>query len=102
MEDVKLQIKENGRGSFSIADQGKVIGKMVIGIAGNYLTAYHTEVAPEAEGKGVAKKLLEAMVSYARSHQLKVIPLCVFVQAQFKRHPEQYADIWEKDQPENT
>lgn len=100
MEEVKLHIKENGKGSFSLAGQGKEIGKMVVGISGNYLTAYHTEVAPEAEGKGVGKKLLEAMVGYAREHQLKVIPLCVFVQAQFKRHPEKYADIWEKEQIE--
>ena len=93
MEDVKLDINERGRGSFSISEGDKQIGKMDIGISGDHLTAYHTEVAPEAEGKGVAKKLLEAMVTYARKHHLKVIPLCVFVQAQFKRHPELYADL---------
>jgi predicted GNAT family acetyltransferase len=36
------------------------------------------------------------MAAYARGHHLKVIPLCPFVNAQFKRHPEEYADIWEK------
>jgi predicted GNAT family acetyltransferase len=96
MEDVIFEVNERGRGSFSISEGDKQIGKMDIGISGEFLTAYHTEVAPEAEGKGLAKKLLEAMVAYAREQKLKVIPLCVFVQARFKRHPEQYADIWQK------
>jgi len=69
---------------------------MEIGIGDGRLTAYHTEVSPKAEGKGLAKKLLSHMVAYAREHHLKVIPLCPFVNAQFKRHPEEYADIWEK------
>lgn len=36
------------------------------------------------------------MSDYAREHELKVIPLCFYVYAQFKRHPEQYAGIWKK------
>jgi uncharacterized protein len=43
-----------------------------------------------------AKKLLSAMVDYARKNQLKVLPLCPYVLAQFKRHREEYADVWEK------
>jgi len=37
------------------------------------------------------------MVDYARSYNLKVIALCPFVSAQFKKHPEQYADIWNQN-----
>jgi predicted GNAT family acetyltransferase len=36
------------------------------------------------------------MVDHARKNGLKVIALCPFVHAQFKRHPEQYEDIWNK------
>jgi predicted GNAT family acetyltransferase len=55
-------------------------------------------VSPKAEGKGFAKMLLEAMVDYVRKHDMKVIPLCPYVHLQFRRHPEQYADIWLKDE----
>ena len=97
MDEVKTDIKENGKGDFSISADGKRLGEMVVSVYSNHLTVYHTEVLPEAEGRGLAKKLLESMVGYARSHQLKVIPLCLFVQAQFKRHPEEYADLFEKE-----
>ena len=37
------------------------------------------------------------MVTYAREHHLKVTPYCPYVHAQLKRHPEQYADIWNRE-----
>jgi hypothetical protein len=96
MDEVQLILNEHQRGGFYIREGETELGKMEIGISGDKLTAYHTEVNPAAEGKGLAKQLLAAMVAYARNHQLKVIPLCPFVSAQFKRHPEEYADIWYK------
>ncbi len=97
MENVTLHLNEKGHGAFIIKDADKKIGEMVVGVAENTLTVYHTEVQPEYEGKGVGKLLLTAMVAYARAHSLQVIPLCVYVLAQFKRHPELYADIWQAD-----
>lgn len=95
MEDVQLALNDQGRGSFFMMDGEERIAFMDIGITENKLVAYHTEVSPKAEGKGFAKKLLLHMVDYARQHGLKVVPLCPFVNAQFKRHAEAYADIWE-------
>ncbi|CAN5589696.1 GNAT family N-acetyltransferase [soil metagenome] len=97
MENATLHLDEKGHGAFTIKDAGNQIGEMVVGVAGNMLTVYHTEVKPEAEGKGVGKLLLNEMVAYARAHSLKVIPLCAYVHIQFKRHPEMYADIWQQD-----
>jgi predicted GNAT family acetyltransferase len=51
-------------------------------------------VVPKAEGKGIARKLLNEMVNYARRNNLKVIAFCPYVLSQFKHHPEEYADIW--------
>jgi predicted GNAT family acetyltransferase len=96
MEEIKLELNDKGRGSFYITEGDDRIAFMEIGIGDGRLTAYHTEVSPKAEGKGLAKKLLSHMAAYAREHHLKLIPLCPFVNAQFKRHPEEYADIWEK------
>lgn len=94
MEEIQLQLNERGRGAFLATEGGKPLGEMVISVSGFDLTVYHTEVQPEAEGKGLAKKLLAAMVDYARRQGLRVIPLCPFVHAQFRRHPETYADVW--------
>ncbi|HEY4154960.1 MAG TPA: GNAT family N-acetyltransferase [Puia sp.] len=99
MEDVKLKLNEKGRGSFYIAVGDEQLAMMEIGISENTLTAYHTEVSPKAGGKGLGKELLIAMAAYAREHKYKVIPLCPFVNAQFKRHPEEYSDIWLKPVP---
>ncbi|HEX2605763.1 MAG TPA: GNAT family N-acetyltransferase [Flavisolibacter sp.] len=97
MEPVALKLNENQRGAFLIIEGDRQLGEMVIGISGKKLKVYHTEVAPEAEGKGLAKQMLDSMVSYAREQQLQVVPLCAFVLAQFNRHPDQYADLWKKD-----
>jgi predicted GNAT family acetyltransferase len=96
MDDIQLILNEHQRGGFYIQDAGTPLGKMEIGISDKKLTVYHTEVDPSAEGKGLAKQLLAAMVAYARQNQLQVIPLCPFVNAQFRRHPDEYADIWYK------
>jgi hypothetical protein len=73
-----------------------LLAEMEVSVSDSNVTVYHTEVVPKAEGKGLAKKLLAAMSGYARKNGLKVIPLCPYVHAQFKRHPEEYADIWNK------
>jgi uncharacterized protein len=98
MQEIKFILNEKGHGGFYILVDAEQLGEMVISIAGNKLTVYHTEVSPKAEGKGFAKMLLDAMVEYVRKHDLKVIPLCPYVHLQFKRHPDQYADIWFRDE----
>ena len=94
MEGVEFKLDEKGNGGFYIMEGNEQIGEMAISIDEAALTVYHTEVIPAAEGKGYAKKLLEAMVEHVRNKNLKVIPLCPYVHAQFKRHEDQYADIW--------
>lgn len=96
MEDVKLQLDEKGQGHFYIAETEEQVAEMVVSISNGLLTVYHTEVLPKAEGKGLAKQLLTAMVDHARKNGLKVIPLCPYVHAQFKRHPDIYADVWQR------
>ena len=96
MTGIELRLSENGRGAFVIEEAGEQLAEMAISIAGDNLTVYHTEVSDKLKGQGIGSQLLERMVNYARDNKLKVIPLCPFVHAQFKRHPEKYADIWNK------
>lgn len=93
---IRLELEADGKGRFLWEVSGEPLGEMVFSATAEHLTVYHTKVNKELEGKGVAGKLLEAMVAYARDHHLKVIPLCPYVHAQFIRHPDQYNDIWLK------
>lgn len=100
MQEATLKLNEQNEGAFVIMDGEEQLGEMVLSISGDRLTVYHTEVSPKAEGQGLAKILLQTMVAYARAHQFKVVPLCPFVHAQFKRHPAEYQDIWVKAEGE--
>ena len=51
-----------------------------------------TYVPPEARGKGIAQKLVEALVADAREQGFTIDPACSYVYALFKRHPE-WADV---------
>lgn len=53
----------------------------------------HTLVNEEYEGKGLGKLLVQAAVDYARNNKMKIIPLCPYTHAMFKRKPE-YTDVW--------
>ena len=97
MNAIELKLNEQQRGAFVIEEAGERIAEMEISIAGENLTVYHTEVSEKLQGQGVASKLLAEMVAYARKHNLKVVPLCPYVAAQFKRHPDQYTDVWNKN-----
>ena len=56
------------------------------------LVLTHTGVPQEIEGMGVGGALVKAAFEYARSHGLKVRPLCPFVKKYLERHPE-YAEL---------
>ncbi|MCF0069063.1 N-acetyltransferase [Dyadobacter sp. CY261] len=96
MAEIKFQLDNRRRGAFKVEEDGKQVGEMVIGLSETTLTVYHTEVDPEKEGRGLARQMLDAMVAYAREHGLQVLPLCEYVHGQFRRHPDDYADVWSK------
>ena len=97
MNDIQLKFDGDGRGAFVIEGDNERLAEMVIAIDKENLTVFHTEVSDKLKGQGAGSRLLSAMVDYARKHKLKVIALCPFVSAQFKRHPELYADVWNQN-----
>ena len=52
----------------------------------------HTEVPDALRGRGVGKALVLRAVEDARATGKKILPLCPFAAAQFRRHPE-WSDI---------
>ena len=52
------------------------------------ITLLHTEVPPELEGKGAATAIIEKTLAYLEKNHFRLIPVCPFVVAYIKRHPE--------------
>lgn len=59
----------------------------------NLIIADHTGVPDEWRGTGVGQALVERLVADARTEGVKIMPLCPFVNAQRRRHPE-WADVF--------
>jgi predicted GNAT family acetyltransferase len=52
----------------------------------------HTEVHPVAEGRGLGSTLVRGALDDVRERELRLVPICPFVRAYLKRHPE-YDDL---------
>ncbi|PUV25739.1 GNAT family N-acetyltransferase [Sphingobacterium athyrii] len=96
MERTEIVLDKNRRGELQLFSDEKKAGLMSIAIIDRRLVVYHTEVDEAFEGRGFAKILLEKLVSHARENAMKIVPLCPYVNAQFHRHPDTYADVWFK------
>ena len=55
---------------------------------GDVLVLHHTEVPAALQGQGVAAALVQAALAWARAEGLRVRPVCSYVAAYMKRHPE--------------
>ena len=77
------------RGSFSFDVEGKRLAEMTYSVAGDGMVIIqHTDVDGSLRGTGAGKKLLTALVDWARAEQKKVIPLCPFAKSVFEKTPE--------------
>lgn len=80
---------EGTHGEYLAAVSGNdIIGRLTYQRRGGTLIADHTLVPPEIGGKGVAAKLVEALLADARAAGDKIEPQCSYVEAAFRRHPE--------------
>ncbi len=52
----------------------------------------HVGVHPELRGQGVAGRIVQAGLEYAKENSLRVVPMCSYAAAYIRRHPE-YAEL---------
>ncbi len=55
----------------------------------------HTEVPLALEGKGYGGKIVKMALEHVRQRNIDLVPLCPFVAAYIKRHPEWKDIVWE-------
>jgi len=87
MEIEIIELETKGFAKATI--DGKKAGAMTFSIPGSdFIIVDHTEVEPEFKGEGVGKKMLYKLVAMAREKQIKILPLCPFANAMFKRNSD--------------
>jgi len=52
------------------------------------LALIHTEVPPNLRGHHVGDALVQAAFDAARTEHLRIVPICPFVKAYMRRHPD--------------
>ena len=58
------------------------------------IIADHTFVPDSFRGKGVARALAQRLVDDARAQGVKIIPLCPYVNAERRKHPD-WSDVFQ-------
>ena len=59
----------------------------------------HVGVYPEHRGQGVAAKIVEAALQYARENALRVVPMCSYAAAYIRRNPK-HMELTEQERAE--
>ena len=90
--EIQKKLKDN-RGSFFIEKDGRQVAELDFKIEDNILDAYHTGVRPELEGQGIASRLFDEMVNFARENGYKVKPTCPYIDVKFRRNPDGFSDV---------
>lgn len=78
-------------GRFEITEEGYLC-VLDYRLRGQVADFVHTGVPPAVEGRGIAAELVRSGLETARARGWKVRPLCSYVAAYFRRHPE-YEDL---------
>jgi predicted GNAT family acetyltransferase len=71
---------------------GRLVGIIRYRTEPGVVVLVHTEVDEAVEGTGVGSQLVRGALDDLRARGLRVVPLCPFVAAYLRRHPES-ADI---------
>ncbi|HEY9010570.1 MAG TPA: GNAT family N-acetyltransferase [Devosia sp.] len=89
-DDIVVTREEHGdSGRYVVYLPGGAEAEMTYHKSGpNRISIDHTGVPPEFRNQGIAIKLVEAGIADARKEGTKIVPLCSYVAAQFRRHPD--------------
>ncbi|WP_347453334.1 GNAT family N-acetyltransferase [Acinetobacter thermotolerans] len=85
MSSIKHQDSKRG-GVFYMEQEGERVAEITYQWReADTIVADHTWVSHALRGQGVARKMLDILVEFARQKRLKIIPQCSYVHVMFKR-----------------
>lgn len=91
IEGLEITHRDEGdRGEYraTVPDSDKV-GRLTWKARGDDVrVADHTIVPPQIGGRGIAGKLVDALIADARERGFKIVPQCSYVAAKFDENPE--------------
>lgn len=80
--------EQDGRGAFFLAREGIRLAEMTYSRTGErQIIIDHTLVDEQLRGMGVARRLLDTAIAWARANKQRVIATCPYAKAQFERDP---------------
>ena len=89
MSEFAITQEVDGSKGRNILRHDGVEAELTYSIASDYLAiADHTAVPDSLRGTGAGLALVTRMVSDARKSSVKIAPLCPFVNAQRRKHPD--------------
>ena len=72
------------KGFFLFGENGNEIAKLTYKKEGEKLFFESTVVSPELRGQGIAGKLFDEGVKYARKNGYKIVPVCSYIVKKFE------------------
>src|SRR5687768_13952481 len=84
---------EPSAGAFFIEQGGKQVAELFYTRSEDVAIIEHTQVDESLRGRGVAKRLVDAAVAWARKDKKKLAPVCPYAKRVFATHPE-LADVF--------
>ena len=90
---MSIEVTDNAAAHrYEISADGELAGCVAYRRQPGRIVFRHTEIDDAFEGQGLGSRLARAVLDEAREHGEQVVPLCPFIAAYMRRHPE-YADL---------
>jgi uncharacterized protein len=88
------QKQEGSKGSFYVQEGNDTLAEMTYSMTGTDLMIIdHTEVSDVLRGKNVGYQLVHTAVAYARTNNIKILPLCPFGKSVFDKKKDEFGDV---------
>lgn len=92
-----MEIIHDAKGNIFYIEENGIIAEMTYRVKNkNIMVIDHTWVDQMYRKDGLARKLVDTGVEYARSNNMKIHPVCSYVLSLFSKNPEIFNDIWDK------
>jgi predicted GNAT family acetyltransferase len=73
---------------YELLVDGSLLGSLQYRARPGAVALIHTEVSPSLEGRGLGARLVTGALDDIRARGLQVVPICPFVRAYIRRHPD--------------